>query len=217
MRLFDVFIMGGVVMYPLLISSIVLLTVAIERMYYYSKSNVDLNKLMKAVKWNIKHGNFREARELTRKMRGPVAAVLSAGLSVTNLSRETLNSAMERRAVIETAKLERRLRTLRVITTIAPLLGLLGTVIGIIRNFNILAQTQGLAGPGALSVGIAEALLTTAVGLVIGIIAYIIYSICDATVDRFVRLMNHCGAELVDILIYRGESGESRTKKARES
>ncbi len=200
MNMLETFRLGGIVMYPLLLCSILLLAILIERAFYFIYSSTNNEKLMDAVRWNLKNRGISEATEVARKSRGPVAAVLFTGLTEMRRSDgERLANVIENTIHKEVQKLEERLRLLEIITTISPLLGLLGTVIGIIKNFNILAQTQGLAGPAALSSGIAEALLTTAVGLIIGIAAYVVFSIFDSRIDKFVNNMNDAANFLLEI------------------
>ncbi len=215
MNLLELFQLGGIVMYPLLICSILLVAVSLERAFYYLYSSTNAERLVAAIRWNLQHRGYAEALEVARKGRGPVAAVLCAGLlSVKKSDGARMDEAMETTIAREVSKLEGRLRILEVITTIAPLLGLLGTVIGIIKNFNILSQAQGLAGAAALSAGIAEALITTAVGLMIGIPSFIIYSFFDSVVDKFVVRMNGAATVLLEIYSRGGEGDELSTRKA---
>ena len=163
------------------------------------------------LKWTITHRGISEAAAIVRRTRGPVAAVLLAGLSTNSSERADIEAAMQVAAQKEIANLEKRLRTLEVIVTISPLLGLLGTVTGIISSLNVLGQTQGLAGPAALSVGIAEALLTTAIGLIIAIPALVMHQFFNSLVDRFVLDMNESAVQLLDILEHRRELREVST------
>lgn len=107
---------------------------------------------------------------------------------------------MEEIGRLEIYKMERRMNVLDVIIGIAPLLGLLGTVTGIIKSFNILAALEGISQPSALSAGIAEALITTAAGLIIAIPTMAVYSFLNGIIDRNIAEMNKRSNELVELL-----------------
>jgi biopolymer transport protein ExbB len=139
--------------------------------------------------------------------------VLYAGLTAKTACREDVEAAILVRSEKEIANLERNLRILEVIVTISPLLGLLGTVMGIIRSFNVLVMTQGVADPRALGAGISEALFTTAIGLIIAIPSFVMHSWFNSRVDRFVLDMNEAAVELVEILERRGDWREISAKK----
>ncbi len=211
--MYDLFLKGGPVMIPLLICSITVVAVCLERFLFFMWSSTNTGRLLQTLKWTINHRGLSESSEIAKRARGPVASVMAAGLSVKSRDREDIEASMQVAAQREIQSLEKRMRVLDVIVTIAPLLGLLGTVIGIISSFNILAQTEGLAGPSALSAGIAEALLTTATGLIIAIPTYVMYSFFNGIIDRFVVDMNEKSAQLLDILEHRGELREVSAKK----
>jgi biopolymer transport protein ExbB len=206
--MFDIFRKAGPVMIPLALCSITAVAICLERLLFFLWISTNTSRLRQTLKWTINHRGISEAAAIAKRTRGPVAAVLYAGLSTNSFGREDIEAAMQIAAQREIANLEKRLRTLDVIVTISPLLGLLGTVTGIIRSFNVLAQSQGLAGPAALSAGIAEALLTTAIGLIIAIPTLVMYQFFNSLVDRFVLDMNESATQLLDILEHRRELRE---------
>ena len=104
------------------------------------------------------------------------------------------------------AKLERRLPALDTIVSVSPLLGILGTVTGIINSFQVLSGLEGVTSPQALSAGIAEALITTATGLIIAIPSLALYNWLSSIVDRRILEMNRCSEELIDLLTQKEEA-----------
>ena len=166
----DFIIKGGPLMIPLLLSSVIALAVSIERIWYLAKTRADTEELMDDVKLCIQEGKLLEAMQILKKSKGPVAAILSAGIAYSDRSKEELREHLEEVGQDEIFKMERGLGLLGTIVTIAPMLGLLGTVTGILQSFRVLGNFQGIeSNPAALAVGIAEALITTATGLAIAI------------------------------------------------
>jgi len=189
---------GGWVMYVLLGCSIVALAIALERFYNLIRSQNDAEKLIGGVKRLLVQGKFLEALKYAKQERGPVAAVLAAGIQNYGRDLKEVERNMDLAAEQELYRMRKRLPALEIIATISPLLGLLGTVTGEIRVFNVLSNLQGLSDPVAMSSGIAEALLTTAYGLLIAIPVSIAYSYLDSLVIKNVTNMNRASAEILD-------------------
>ncbi|MDD4694531.1 MAG: MotA/TolQ/ExbB proton channel family protein [Firmicutes bacterium] len=189
---------GGWVMYVLLGCSIVALAIALERFYNLIRSQNDAEKLIGGVKRLLVQGKFLEALKYAKQERGPVAAVLEAGIQNYGRDLKEVERNMDLAAEQELYRMRKRLPALEIIATISPLLGLLGTVTGEIRVFNVLSNLQGLSDPVAMSSGIAEALLTTAYGLLIAIPVSIAYSYLDSLVIKNVTNMNRASAEILD-------------------
>ena len=186
-------------MYVLLACSVVALAIALERLYNLIRAQNDADKLIGAVKRHLNQGRFLEALKFAKQERGPIAAVLAAGIQNYGRDLNEVERNMNLVAEQELYRMRKRLPALQIIATISPLLGLLGTVTGEIKVFNVLGQLQGVSDPVAMSSGIAEALLTTAYGLIIAIPVSVIYSYLDSLVVKNVTSMNRAMAEILDI------------------
>ena len=186
---------GGIIIYPLLLSSIISLTVILERFYHFIKTPEFIkDNLMKEIKVRIKRGNIQQAVTICDKNGGPVAKVLKRGILNLNKESEDIIKLMEEVKWEEFPKLEKRLGLLNFIGKISPSLGLLGTVTGMIRTFHVLSmngEAQQLAG------GISEALITTAVGLIISIPTLGAYHYFTAKIQSMV---NHTEKRIMEII-----------------
>lgn len=203
----DLFIKGGPVMYPLLLCSIAALAVAIEKFYQLRIAPADSEKLMRGVKLALYQGRAVDALATAKNARGPVAGIVRAAVARYGQDPSEIRAAIERAGRNEISLMERRMAVLDAIITIAPLLGFLGTVTGIIKSFGIFAVAAGAAEPSALSAGIAEALITTAAGLSIAIPSMIAYSYLNSLVERHITDMENRAEELI-ALAARREEGE---------
>lgn len=198
----DFIIKGGPVMIPLLFCSIVAVAVGLERLWYFTKTKSDSSDLMEEVRASLEDGRPLEAIHFLKKQNGPVASVLAAGLAFSDRETGEIREKLAQVGQEEVAKLERRLPVLDTVVTISPLLGILGTVTGIIQSFQVMSALEGATSPQALSSGIAEALITTATGLIIAIPALALHNWLSSIVDRRVLEMNHCSEELIDLLAH---------------
>lgn len=196
----DVLIKGGPVMIPLVFSSILALAITLERVWYLSKTRTDSEELIEEVRLSLEEGKPLEAIHQLKRQKGPVARILAAGLAFSDRNREDLRSRLAQVGQDEVYKMERRLSVLETIVTVAPLLGLLGTVTGIIASFQVLGTMEGLGNPQELGSGIAEALITTAAGLIIAIPSMAAYNWISSMIDRRVLDMNRRAEELLDLL-----------------
>ncbi len=202
-----VIVLGGPVMIPLLLCSVLALAISIDRLWYLLRSRVDSEDLMEDIRLALEQGKVLEAMQIAKRTRGPVAAVLAAGIAYYDRDKEEIEAHMELVGREEIYKMERRLSALDTIITIAPLLGILGTVTGIIDSFNVLAGLEGVVNHQLLSLGIAEALITTAAGLIIAIPASAVYSYVNTLIDRNTADMSRCSSELLALL--KGRSDQS--------
>jgi biopolymer transport protein ExbB len=185
-------------MYPLLFFSVLAATVAIERFIVFSKAKLNvsdfLTKIRKAL---LVNRNVKEAIKICEQSKGPVASVMKAGLLRYGHAREDIEKTIENAALYELDRLEKRLGVLATTANVAPMLGFLGTVAGMIKSFATLAE-QGLTNPAAVAVGISEALITTATGLIIAIPAQLIYNWYTTKITRFVRDIETASNMLVE-------------------
>ncbi|MBO2520376.1 MAG: MotA/TolQ/ExbB proton channel family protein [Firmicutes bacterium] len=196
----EIIIRGGPVMYPLLLCSVIALAITLERIWYLMRTRTDAEELMEDVKLCLQEGKLLEAMQLLKRTKGPVAAILSEGIAYSDRSKDEIRERLEEVGNEEIFKMERGLGVLSAIVTISPMLGLLGTVTGIIRSFRVLGSTGIETNPAALAAGIAEALITTAVGLVIAIPSLAVYHWLTSMIERRVREMSRRALELTDLI-----------------
>jgi len=201
-----VFNQGGPLMYLILLGSIIGLAVFLERLFHLHRARIDTDKLMEELRSLIRSGNLPEAMELCRRTPGPVAHILSVGLARHNRNRVEIREAIEDAGVYEVPRLEKNLVVLATVAHISPLLGLLGTVLGMIRAFMTIEEMEGLVDPSNLAGGIWEALLTTAFGLLVAIMAYVAYNYLVARVGKMVLDMETSATEVVNLLSFEESS-----------
>lgn len=171
MEIFTLFHKGGLVMYPILLASVIALTIGLERFAFYRKERLKLEGF--SIKFNgyLQTGKQEQAESLCRKAGAPGEVLLTALAEEQYGSREEVVMAAAKRKAIE---LRQYLEYLSVIVTMAPLLGLLGTVTGMIQSFSVLNVADGE--PFAITGGVGEALIATATGLLVAILALCLYS-----------------------------------------
>ena len=184
---------GGVVMYPLLACSICVLTIIIERIVFWMILNRRHNRqLLSEVLEICQRGDWELVRQKTTGSKDYAIRVLISGIVHREFS---MTKAMEVAAIEEVMKMRRGMGILDTMITIAPLLGILGTVIGIILSFDMLA-IEGIENPQAVTGGIAQALITTATGLSIAILAVIPFNYFNVKVEQAVQAMEQYATSL---------------------
>ena len=191
---------GGPLMYLILLASIIGLAVFLERIFHLHRARIDTRRFMAAIRSLIKENRVKEAIDLCSSTPGPVAHILQAGLSRYSRSRSEIREAIEDAGVHEVPRLEKNLVVLATIAHISPLLGLLGTVLGMIRAFMTIEELQGVVNPSDLAGGIWEALLTTAFGLFVAILAYVAYNYLVSRVGAMILDMETSATETVNLL-----------------
>ena len=202
---------GGPMMYLIVLASILAFGVVIERMYTLNKARIDADKFMDGIIGVLKRNKIIEAVEMCNKTPGPVAHIIKAGILKHDRSRPEIKEAVEEAAELEIPRLERHLPILATIAHITPLLGLLGTVTGMIRSFQIIqakAASMVPVNPGDLAGGIWEALLATVAGLSVAIPTYVAYNYLASRVDGFVYDMEKSAMDLVNLLSSRRDTYE---------
>ena len=185
-----IIVKGGLIMIPLLAASLVAVTVIIERAYLWrSFRSHEVDRTILAL---VAGGDVKQALEVAGASRHPVARVLHAGIQSRHVSPGT---AMQAAAQAELRQLRRYLPVLDTIITLAPLLGLLGTITGMISAFGIVSEA-GLGQPHAITGGIAEALIATATGLLVAIVTLIPYNYFRARVEGMADVMEERATRL---------------------
>jgi len=180
----ELFQRGGYVMYPLLVCSVFALTFSIERLFFWIKEKKSRNtKLLIDIMKEAETGQYDSALRLGSESKDHVIRVICNGLAHIEFS---MINALETAAGDEISRMKRGLGVLDTIITMAPLLGILGTVIGIIQSFDMLGQ-MGIEDPKAVTVGIAQALITTAAGLTIALATLIPYNYFISCVEKATR------------------------------
>lgn len=196
----DLFERGGILMYPLQLSSILALWIFLERLYHLKRANSRAESLFDEVKTLLLSGERDRALRRAHERPGPVAAVFAELLQEPSSTKSDLEEVATIHGRKELKRLTRRLSLLYLIAGLAPLLGLLGTVLGLVKAFQKVATSQGLVNPSLLADGIWEALLTTVVGLCIAIPAYAFHHYLDQKVQEYIFQMNHYGSLLIRLL-----------------
>lgn len=190
---------GGVFMHPILVCSVIGLAIILERLYFFAKARTDTGRLMNELLRVLQEEGFEAAQRMLHGTRGPIAAVLHSGLARAKKGPEAVEKAITTAASIEIAVLERGLIWLATVANIAPLLGFLGTVSGMIHAFEAIAAAEEVSAR-LVATGIYEALITTAAGLIVAIPVQTAHNYFVSRIDKFVIDMEESGAELIDAL-----------------
>ena len=190
---------GGVLIWPLLLCSVISLAIIGERFWSLQKKRIIPEDLVRTV-WEWNRTGFLDEHHIETLRRGsPLGRILAAGLMNRKRDREVMKESIEEVGRHVAHDLERFLNTLGTIASISPLLGLLGTVIGMIKVFAVIT-TQGVGDPGILAEGISEALITTAVGLTVAIPSLMFYRYFRGRVDELVVTMEQESLKLVEVI-----------------
>ncbi len=186
----------------LVLSSIFALSIFLERLLYLKRSEIDTSKFVIALRSAISSQNIIEAIRLCEDTGGAIASIVRAGLIKHDRPKEELESSMELMGKVEISKLERNSRILSLVAHIAPLVGLLGTVIGFISAFAEMRKA-GLMDISASRIGEAMeyALVTTAAGLLVAIPSFIAYNYLVSRIRQLVLEMDTTSSEVVDLLV----------------
>ncbi len=190
---------GGWMMIPLILASVLAVAICIERFWTLRPENIAPKHLLAQVWMWIKNNELDSAKLKQLKEQSHLGAILAAGLSNSRHGRDITKEAIEQAAGQAIHEMERFLNALGTIAAVAPLMGLLGTVLGMISVFNEI-MAQGTGNAGALAGGISEALVTTAAGMMIAIPALIFYRILQRRIDEIVMFMEQEAVKLVDVL-----------------
>ncbi|HSB94352.1 MAG TPA: MotA/TolQ/ExbB proton channel family protein [Flavitalea sp.] len=195
----DLLSKGGILMIPLAILFVVAIFVFIERLLYIRKaSKVDEN-FMNIIRDNIVTGNVSAARSMAKNTNNPVARIIDKGIQRIGKPIDAIEKSMENVGKLEMYKMERNLNILSLIAGIAPMFGFLGTIMGMFQLFFRLAST-GEFTIQSMADGIYTKLVSSAVGLIIGLMAYIAHSYLNTQIDKTANRMEASSAEFVDIL-----------------
>lgn len=174
---------GGGVLWVILASGVVVLVVFLERAFHVHRAKIKTDDFLKGVCNILRRNNIDEAISICEETPGPVAFMVRAAILHRDQDREMIERAMNDAALTEIARMERRFVVLATVAQIAPLLGLLGTIIGMIQTYLVIQEKSPLVHAGDLAGGIWGALITTAAGLGVAIISYIGYNLLVSKVN----------------------------------
>lgn len=199
LSIIDLLAKGGVLMIPLAFLLVVAIFVFFERLLFIRKASDIENNFMNIIRDNIMTGNVSAARSLAKNTDNPVAHIIDKGIQRIGKPIDTIEKSMENVGKLEMYKMERNLNILSLIAGIAPMFGFLGTIFGMFQLFFRLAST-GEFTIQSMADGIYTKLITSAVGLIIGLIAYIMYNYLNTQIDKTANKMEASSAEFIDIL-----------------
>ena len=196
-----IFIEGGAgFMGVVLLALIFGLAIAIERILYLNFATTNTDKLLQDVEEALEHGGIEEAKEVCRNTRGPVASIFYQGLSKFDEGIDVVEKSVVAYGGVQTGLLEKNMTWISLFISIAPMLGFMGTVIGMIAAFDSI-EAAGDISPSLVAGGIKVALITTVSGLVVAIILQVFYNYIASKVDALVNTMEDASISLIDILV----------------
>jgi biopolymer transport protein ExbB len=197
--MFDFFEKGGLMLLPIVLCSIVALGIIVERFWSLKRNKILPPDLVPQV-WKLSREEKLDAMAIRRlKVGSPLGAILAAGLSNSRFGREIMKESIEEVGRQVAHDLERYLTALGTISAITPLLGLLGTVVGMIKVFSAI-MSQGVGDPSVLAGGISEALITTAAGLAVAIPSLMFHRYFEGRVDDLVLNMEEESLKLIEMI-----------------
>ena len=203
MNLWQTFLAGGPVMWPILLCSVFALAIGLEKLWYLHNIGIDTQEFLKKILDKMKCHETKEALKVCEESKSPIAHILKAGILKYDRPRPQIIEAIEDASLYEIPRVEKNLPTLATIAHISPLLGLLGTVTGMVRCFQTIqakATSFHPVSPGDLAGGIWEALLTTVAGLVVAIPTLVLYNYLVNRINHFILEMEKASTELVNFL-----------------
>jgi len=199
LHFFDLLIKGGWVMVPLAVLAFAGLVIFVERYITIRKSSKSEVNLMIQIKQYIHDGRLENAIALCRNTNSPLGRMLEKGMRRIGRPIKDIEAAIENVGKLEVSKLEKNISILGIIAGIAPMLGFVGTIVGVITIFHDVS-IKGAIEIGTISGGLYTKMITSASGLIVGIIAYVLYHILNAMVERIILRMETDALEFIDLL-----------------
>jgi|Deesub1362B_J571_1020462.scaffolds.fasta_scaffold10649_2 biopolymer transport protein ExbB len=200
MSLFDIAARGGWIMLLIVFCSVLALAIFIERFVTLRKIRINARTFVLQIQNLLIRGRLDEAIKVCKQTPGPIAALTKVTLEKYNRPYEEIKEALESAGRTEIYHLEKYLGALATVAAVAPLLGFLGTVTGMIKAFMKIESLGGNVGPSVLAGGIWEALVTTAAGLIVGILAIIFYNYLQGKVSQYVYEMEESSYNLLEMV-----------------
>lgn len=196
----ELLLKGGYMMIPILLLWIATIYIFVERLLVIRNSSNTPENFQEDIRGRVLTGDVQGAQALANSTDTPVARMIGKGVSKIGSDLKTIEASIENTGKIEIYRLEKNLSLLATISGAAPMIGFLGTVTGMIQAFISIAQEEGAVSPKLLSSGIYEAMVTTAAGLFVGILAYLGYNFLVARVQKVVHAMEHTAIDFVELL-----------------
>ncbi|MGC1241652.1 MAG: MotA/TolQ/ExbB proton channel family protein [Chryseosolibacter sp.] len=196
----DLAIQGGFMMIPIFILSVIAIYLFFERLMIINKANQSPDQFMNRVKESVLRGDINGAKLLCAQQDSPVGRMIQKGLSRIGSPLKNIEASVENVGKLEIFKLEKNLSGIATIAGAAPMMGFLGTVIGMVEAFIAIAQEEGSVSPKLLSSGIYTAMITTVAGLIVGIMAYLAYNYLITRVQKVIHKMEYTSIEFIDLL-----------------
>lgn len=202
---------GGPLMFLIIMCSVIAFAIVIEKFWNLRKAQINTEEFMEDISETLRRNKIIDAIDKCNAMPGPIAHILKAGIMKHDRPRNEIKEAVEDAGIHEVPRLEKNLGALATIAHITPLLGLLGTVTGMVRAFQVIEQKATAlmpVNPGDLAGGIWEALITTVAGLAVAIPTYVAYNFLVSKVDGFVLEMEKSATDVINILGTKREDNE---------
>jgi biopolymer transport protein ExbB len=200
LSVWDLTLKGGWIMIPILLLSVLAVYIFVERYFAIRKASIEDQSFMNRVREFIHDGKIEAAVRLSQSTNTPVSRMIEVGISRIGRPMSDVNAAIENVGRLEIYKLERGLATLAAAAGAAPMLGFLGTVMGMIRAFFDMSLAGSTIDIGILSNGIYTAMVTTAAGLLVGIPAFFFYNILVSKIETVVFVLETRSSEFMDLL-----------------
>lgn len=195
----DLLFKGGWVMIPLAFLAFLALVIFTERYLTIRRSSKDESNLLFQIRQNIHEGRLEAAIALCKNNKSPLARMLEKGLKRIGRPIKDIEGAIENTGKLEVSKLEKNIGILGIIAGIAPMLGFVGTIVGVITIFHQVS-IKGAIEIGTISGGLYTKMITSATGLIIGIIAYVLYHILNIMVEKIILKMETDAIDFIDLL-----------------
>lgn len=196
----ELLVKGGYMMIPILLLSITAVYIFFERWFTVKKAAQTPDEFKQRIRERVVSGDLNGAKLLCSETDSPIARMIEKGLTRIGNDLKNIEAAIENTGKIEIYKLEKNLNLLATISGVAPMVGFLGTVTGMIQAFIAIAQEEGSVSPKLLSSGIYEAMVTTAAGLFVGILAYLGYNFLVSRVQKIIHQMEYNSIDFLDVL-----------------
>ncbi len=200
LSLLNLAVKGGIVMIPLAILLIVAIYIFIERYFAIRRASNDETNFMNNIRDFIYEGRIDSAKALCKNNTSPISKMIAKGVVRIGRPLNDINAAIENVGKLEVAKLEKNIAFLSTVAGAAPMIGFLGTVIGMVRAFYNMSMAGNNIDISLLAGGIYEAMVTTIAGLVVGIIAYICYNILVSKIEKLIFILEARATEFMDLL-----------------
>jgi len=196
----DLTLAGGPLMIPIIASSFFAIYIFVDRLLTINKANQNADVFMGRIKELVLKGDINGAKMLCAQFDTPVARMIEKGVSRIGSPLKNIEASIENVGKIELFKLEKNLSILATVAGAAPMMGFLGTVMGMVTAFISISQEEGSVSPKLLADGIYTAMITTVAGLIVGIIAYLSYNFLVTRVSKVVHKMEFSSIEFIDLL-----------------